>query len=173
MNGRRGRWILAGTALAVMVGGGALDATAKKKSKKVFKVTVDRKHLKFKPPTIGLGAGGGTIAFQVSGVKRARSLRGTSKFVLVTCVNDLSIQTFPFTSTDCLANYTEIRGPVSKTWMHLTTGATEVTIDSYEPGVSISGRFHSVVPASTNPDLPPITLDGEFHGPVDLGDPNR
>jgi hypothetical protein len=91
-------------------------------------------------------------------------------------VNELSIQAFPFTSTDCLASYTEsrLRPASTKNWSHVTFGPTEVTIDSYQPGVSISGRFHSVVPPGpSNPDLPPVTLDGEFRGPVDLGDPNR
>jgi hypothetical protein len=159
-----------------MVTGGAVDATAKPKGKKVFKVRVDGKRLKFKPVTVGLAGGGGTIGFLVSGAKVARGLRGISKTVLVSCVNDLSVQTFPFTTTDCLASYVETRArPLSmKVWQGLAFGETEVTFDSYEPGVRVAGRVRSVVPAHpSNPDLPPVTLVGEFRGPVTLGDPTR
>jgi hypothetical protein len=159
-----------------MLVGGTLEATAKKKSKKIFKVTVAGKHLKFKPATIGLSAGGGTIGFLASGAKVARGLRGISKSVVLTCVNDLGVQTFPFTTTDCVASYTETRArPLSmKTWVNLQFGPTEVTIDSYELGVRIAGRVHSVLPPGpSNPELSPIMLDGEFRGPVELGDPTR
>jgi hypothetical protein len=88
----------------------------------------------------------------------------------------LGIQTFPFTSTDCLTSYIETRArPLSmKFWQHFDFGPTQVTFDSYEPGVHIAGRFHSVVPGGpTNADLPPVTIEGEFRGPVTLGDPTR
>lgn len=95
---------------------------------------------------------------------------------MLACANELSIQTFPFTTTDCLGSYSETRArPYSlKIWSHIPFGPTTVTFDEYVPGVRISGRFHSVLPpAQGNPELESVTLDGEFHGPVTLGDPNR
>lgn len=175
MANRRSRWVLAAAALAMLVGSVAGDVAAKK-SKKIFKPTVNGKRLRPTPRSVELAAGGGTIGFLATGSKVAKGLSGTSKIVIVSCVNDLSIQAFPFTSTDCLAGYTETRArPLeTKIWTHLQTGATEVTIGEYTPGVFISGRFRSVVPAGpSNPDLPPVTLEGEFRGPVTLGDPSR
>jgi hypothetical protein len=149
-------------------------AAAAKRNKKIFKAVVDGRRLKPTPRTVGLETGGGTIGLLVTGTKSGGA-RGVSKSVLVTCVNDLGLQRFPFTTTDCLANYTETRPrPLSiRIWQTLQIGATEVTVDTYD-GVSIAGRFHAVLPPGpSNPALPPVTVDGEFRGPVRVGDPTR
>lgn len=175
INGRS-RWLVAAAAFAILVGGVINDASAKKKSKEILKVTVNGKRLKPTARYTEFTAGGGTIAFSVSGVKLPKGLKGTSKNLYVACANDLSIQVFPFRSTDCTASYGETRAsPVSFTiWAHYTIGLTEVTIDEFTPGVFISGRFRTLEPLPSTPaGLPPVTLEGEFRGPVQQADPSR
>jgi hypothetical protein len=163
----RCRWIVGTVALAVVATSLPVDA-APPRNRKVFKATVEGKRWKPLRRSIGLGVGGGTIGFLASGAKPARSLRGISKTVLLSCVNDLSTQTFPYTTTDCLTAYTEIRARpfTQRNWQNLEIGATEVTFDTFD-GVYIAGRFHAVVPPHPgNPELSPIMVEGEFRGPV-------
>jgi hypothetical protein len=139
-----------------------------------IKATINGKRFKGSPKFSEMSAGGGTIGFLATGIKYGGGRRN-SKVVMISCVNDLSVQAFPFTSTNCLATYFEtgIRAPVQKIWNDIRVPATEVTFDSYEPGVRVAGRFHAVVAGFSDPDLQPLTIDGEFQGPVKLGDPTR
>jgi hypothetical protein len=163
---------VAAAAFSVLVGGVAGDVEAKK-SKKIFRPVVNGKRFKPRPSSIGLIGGGGTIGFLATGTK----VGGTAKTVLVACAVVLDIQAFPFTSTDCTASYTETKvRPFSiKIWQppaENAIGMIEVTIDEYTPGVFVSGRFRALqpLPSSQPLGLPPITLEGEFRGKVELDD---
>jgi len=166
------RWILASVAAATLVAGAPHDALAK--PKRVINATVNGKRLKPTPRTVFLGAEGGTIGFLAQAQKIA--IHGTTKTLLVSCAVVLAGRTYPFTSTDCLTSYSESKGlrhPVLKVWTDIVTGATQVTFDSYD-GTNIAGSFHGVAPAGpTNAGLPPVTVDGTFHGVVQQGNPNR
>src|SRR5262245_60500815 len=97
-----------GVALAVaMVAIGPTAEGAARKPGKILRATVGGRRFKPSRGTVALSAGGGTIGFLAAGTKVAHSLHGVSKLLTVACGNDLSVQTFPFVTTDCLASYTE------------------------------------------------------------------
>jgi hypothetical protein len=160
--------------VVVAVVAGGLPAGAAKRSNKVFTATINGKRWKSVPRSLGLAAGGGTIAFSASGTKRA-GLRGFTKILYVACGNDLSIQTFPFTTPDCVTAYNETRGrPLTLRYWYQLIGGTEVTVESYD-GVRIVARFRTLEPLKPQSDasLPDVTIEGEWRGPVQIGDGSR
>ena len=166
--------MLAAATVTVILAAMPIDAAAKP-SQKVVTATIAGKRFRPTRRLVQLTANGGTIGFSALGQKLARP-GGTIKTLYVACAVLLTGRTFPFTSTDCLTNYSETkvsRHPSMKIWSDIVIGQTAVTFDSYD-GTQIAGSFHAVVPAGpSNPGLPTITVDGAFHGPFQQGNPNR
>jgi hypothetical protein len=168
---RRMKWVLGTVVLALVAGG--VPADAAKRNKKVFKALVDGKRWKSGKRYAGLAAGGGTIAFSAFGTKLG-GLHGFTKTLGVACANDLSLQTFPFTTTDCLTTYGEIRArPLTQRNWFQNVGGTEVTVESYD-GVRIVARFRTITPLTgLDTSLPDLNIEGEWRGPVQIGDGSR
>jgi hypothetical protein len=168
---RRMRWVLGTVVLALIAGG--VPAEAAKRKKKVFKAHVNGQRWKSAKRYTGLTAGGGTIAFSAFGTKRA-GIHGFTKILGVACANDLSLQTFPFTTTLCTTTYSEVRGrPLTQRTWYQNVGGTEVTVESYD-GVRIVARFRTIMPLyGLDSGLPDVNIEGEWHGPVELGDGSR
>jgi hypothetical protein len=166
---RSRKWILALAALTVLAAG--MPDPAQAKAKRKIKATIDGKKLKPTKRTVYLSAGGGTIGFLAQAQRI--SIRGTTKTLMVSCAVYFPGQGYPFTSTDCLTTYSETKGVSTRFWMDLVSPTTSVTFDSYD-GTNIAGSFHATVPGGpSNPDLPPVVVDGTFSGKAEQGDPNR
>jgi hypothetical protein len=168
---RRTRWLIGAIVLALAASGVPADAAGP--SKKVFKALVNGKRWKSGKRYAGLTAGGGTIAFSAFGSKPG-GLHRFTKTLGVACANDLSLQTFPFTTTDCVTTYGEIRArPLTQRTWYQNVGGTEVTVESYD-GVRIVARFRTIMPLTgLDASLPDLNIEGEWRGPVQLGDGSR
>jgi hypothetical protein len=146
----------------------SVPVEAAKRGKKVFTATINGKKWKSTKKYTCFATGGAFVAY---GTKFG-GLRGLTKILTVSCVNDLSLQTFPFTTTDCLITYGETRArPLAQRFWFQLVGGTEVTVESYD-GTRMVARFRTLEPV-TAAGLPDVTVEGEWRGPVVSGDCSR
>jgi len=153
--------IVSAAVVALFVAGPSSDALAKK-PKVQMRATINGKSVKLKKNG-SITGGGGTIAFFVIAQTKPRPLLRT---LGVGC-GQFPPPTVPGPVSFCTTTYQETkisRHPVLRGWTDVVD-ATQVTVDSYD-GTSISGHFVTDV-TSLSGD-PPVHIEGEFSGPIEL-----
>jgi hypothetical protein len=153
--------VLIAAVLAILVAGPSSEALAKK-NKVQMRVTVNGKTMKFKKNG-SITGGGGTIAFFVIAQTKPKPLLRT----LGVACGQFPPPAVPGPGSFCTTSYQEMkisRNPVIKGWLD-QVGETQVTFDSYD-GQNVSGHF--VADVSSISGEPPVHIEGEFSGPIQL-----
>lgn len=154
--------IVIAAVLAVAVAGPSSEALAKKKPKVQMRATINGKTVKLKKNS-SITGGGGTIAFFVIAQTKPKPLLRT----LGVACGQFPPPAVPGPGSFCTTSYQEMkigRNVVIRAWLD-QVGETQVTFDSYD-GQNVSGHF--VADVSSISGDPPVHIEGEFSGPIQL-----